>query len=98
MFMESCVEIISTVGFPIACVIAMGFFIKGVYDMMVTKSADREEKLYQVITDAQALNCKLSENNEQFAEVLRAYKADLEVIRADVSDIKDYFRSERNKE
>ena len=90
------VEIISTVGFPIVCVIGMGFFIKSVYDMMIVKNSEREDKLYKVISDSQILNSKLSDNNEQFAEVLRAYKADLEVIRTDVSEIKYYFQNRKD--
>mgnify|MGYP007057696341 CR=1 FL=1 len=91
------INIISTVGFPITCVIALGWFIRNVYDTMVTTTTNREEKLYKVIADAQAHNEVLTETNAEFAAVLRAYKADLEIIRNDVSEIKEHFREERNK-
>lgn len=95
--MDAWVSIITQVGFPIACVIALGFFIRSVYDTMVEKTGAREDRLYQVIADAQAQNQQLSAINAEFAEVLRAYKADLEVIREDVSEIKDYFRLEKER-
>ena len=71
------VQIITQVGFPIFCVLALGWFIRNVYDMMVQKSGEREERLYQVIVDAQAQNQQLAATNAEFAEVLRAYKEDL---------------------
>lgn len=94
--MDAWVTLITQVGFPIACVIALGIFIRTVYDTMVEKSGEREDRLYKVIAEAQAQNQQLSAINAEFAEVLRAYKTDLEVIREDVSEIKDYFRQERN--
>jgi hypothetical protein len=92
------VQIITQVGFPIFCVLALGWFIRNVYDMMVEKSGEREERLYQVIVETQAQNQQLASINAEFAEVLKAYKADLETIREDVSEIKDYFRTEKRKE
>lgn len=94
--MDAWVTLITQVGFPIACVIALGIFIRTVYDTMVEKSGEREDRLYKVIAEAQAQNQQLSAINAEFAEVLRAYKTDLEVIREDVSEIKDYFKQERN--
>lgn len=94
--MEVWVEVITQVGFPIACVIALGFFIRNVYNDMIVKTGAREEKLYKIIVDAQAQNQELAATNAEFAEVLRCYKADLETIREDVSEIKNYFKSERN--
>lgn len=89
--METVVPLITQVGFPIACVIALGFFIRSVYDTMVEKSGAREERLYKVIADAQAQNQRLSDINAEFADVMRAYKADLEKIKEDVTDIKEYI-------
>ena len=42
--MEVYANIISTVGFPIACVIALGFFIYKAWNDMSKRSTEREEK------------------------------------------------------
>lgn len=58
--MESIIQIIQTLGFPIACVLGMGYFIFNIWDRqtkewkasqdaMAERCQAREEKLYQQI-------------------------------------------------
>lgn len=76
--MEAIIEVISTVGFPIACVLALGFFIWKIYNQSVA----REATLLQEIKESRAINAK-------FAELIAGYEVKLDEIRTDVKDIKD---------
>ncbi|HEY8541670.1 MAG TPA: hypothetical protein VIL29_04755 [Pseudothermotoga sp.] len=98
--MENMINIISTLGFPIACVLAMGSFIYVAFKMFMAKSDKREDRLYELVADIQATNEKLLATNAGFVDVLEKYNADLSAIKADVSDIKDFLefnKSSTNK-
>ena len=71
------VELISTVGFPIALVIGMGIFIFKIY----TQSVKREETLMEEI--------KLNrEVNAEAVATIAKYAEKLDVIQTDVNEIK----------
>jgi hypothetical protein len=72
------VELVSTLGFPIACVIALGVLVWHIYKQSVV----REEKLMQEITENRLINTK-------FAEIIAGYDITLSEIKNDVKDIKD---------
>ena len=76
------IELISTVGFPIACVIAMGWFIFKIYN----QSIRREDELRSEIKENQKINGK-------FAEIISQYEIKLDEIKADVKDIKDILHT-----
>lgn len=76
-------ELISTVGFPIALVIAMGFFIWTIYK----QSVDREEKLMTEIAENRMVN-------EKAIETLAVYAERLGVIENDVREIKEIITHE----
>lgn len=71
-------ELIATLGFPIALVIAMGAFIWIIYKQSVT----REEKLMAEITENRLVN-------EKAIETLTVYAERLGIIESDVKEIKD---------
>lgn len=81
-------QVITTLGFPIFCVIAMGWFISKLWNKSQEQNEKREEKLYEVIGKAQTQNEQLSKTNAEFVKVLDDYKLDLETIKTDVADIK----------
>lgn len=81
-------NLITALGFPIACTIALGFFVWKIWQQDKADSTKREEKLYTVITESQVQNKQLSKTNAQFVSVLSTYKSDLEEIKNDISDIK----------
>lgn len=89
--MEAFANLVSSIGFPIACVIAMGYFIYIAFNKFMAKSEKREEKLYEMLGETQLTNEKLLETNASFVGVLEKYNADLTGIKADVSDIKDFL-------
>ena len=72
------VEVISTLGFPIACVMALGIFVWNIYKQSVV----REDKLMQEITENRLVNTK-------FAEIIAGYDITLGEIKSDVKEIKD---------
>ena len=71
------IELITSVGFPIALVIAMGAFILRIYN----QSVKREEALMEEIR----LN---RETNAKAIETIAQYSNTLEVIKTDIGDIK----------
>lgn len=84
-------SLITSVGFPIVCVIALGWFIYTIFIRITANAEKREEKLYSFIAEAQATNEKLLETNAGFVSVLDAYKSDLVEIKNDVAVIKENF-------
>ena len=72
------VELISTLGFPIACVVAMGWFIFKIYN----QSISRENELRDEIKENQKINGK-------FAEIINRYSLELGEIKSDVKEIKE---------
>lgn len=98
--METIVEIITTLGFPIACVLAMGFFIYKIYnDMKSDKETARQENKENM--DAVQARCKeredklyeeIKENREVNAQAIATiahYAEKFDVIQQDIHDIKD---------
>lgn len=71
-------ELIGSVGFPIAMVIALGFFVWTIYK----QSVKREERLMAEITENRLIN-------EKFAEIIAGYEITLGDIKTDIRDIKD---------
>lgn len=84
--------LITSLGFPIVCVIALGWFIYKAFEKFTSQSEKREEKLYTVIAQAQETNERLTQTNAEFVSVLNTYKSDLEDIKSDVSEIKQTMK------
>lgn len=78
MTFEMIMEAVATLGFPIVCVGALGFFVWQIYK----QSVKREETLMAEITENRLVN-------QQFAELIGKYDVKLEAIQNDVKDIKD---------
>ena len=79
------VEIIGSLGFPIACVLALGFFVYKIWQQSVV----REEKLMAEITENRLVNEKAIETIAQFAERFTHIEEDVAEIKNDVVLIKD---------
>ena len=91
--MDAVLQAISTVGFPIACAVVMGWFIYKIYTNTTEQNktnmaavqercAEREEKLYTQIQKAQEIN-------GQAIATITLYAEKLDAIQADVKDIKE---------
>lgn len=74
-------SIISNVGFPIFCVLALGYFIWKAFNMVMTNNKEREAKLYNVIADVRAQLKSASETNASFIKVLEAMSEDIDEIK-----------------
>lgn len=79
------VELLTTVGFPIVCVIALGWFVWHIYK----QSVEREEKLMTEITENRLINTK-------FAEIIAGYEITLDEIKDDIKDIRDTLHIAEN--
>lgn len=80
---------ITTLGFPIVCVVFLGWFIWKIWLRQQEQNERREEKLYTCITEAQNVNKQLIETNSEFMEVLTDYRSDLDEIKQNVNEIKN---------
>lgn len=78
MEMATLMEIIGSLGFPIAMVIALGYFVFQLWK----QSVKREETLLTEITENRLIN-------QQFAEIIGKYEITLGEIKTDIKDIKD---------
>lgn len=83
---------ISTLGFPIVCVLFLGWFIWKIWMSQQDQNKEREDKLYDYIGKAQAVNEQLTKTNSEFVEVLHSYKSDLDTIKNDVTEIKQNMK------
>lgn len=83
---------ISTLGFPIVCVLFLGWFIWKIWMSQQDQNKEREDKLYEYIGKAQAVNEELTKTNSEFVEVLHSYKSDLDTIKNDVTEIKQNMK------
>lgn len=92
--MEAWTQVISTVGFPIACVIGLGYFVFIIYQKTTAENEKREDKLYEIIATSQTNNDKLIEANKGFVAVLETYKNDIKEIKHDIEDIKEIIVKE----
>jgi hypothetical protein len=81
--MEQFLPIIAEVGFPIACVIALGFFVWKLYQ----QSVERENKLYAEIDASREVNAKAIETLAIYSEKLGTIQSDIAEIKSDVAVI-----------
>ena len=80
---------ITTLGFPIVCVVFLGWFVWKIWLRQQEQNEQREEKLYACITEAQSVNERLVETNSEFMSVLANYESDLDEIKQNVTEIKN---------
>lgn len=85
MELASILEIISTVGFPIAAVVAMAWFVFKIYK----KSEEREDKLMEELQECRLINAKAIETITLYAERLTHIEESITEIKDDVILIKD---------
>ena len=83
--MEYFVEIVSSLGLPIALVLAMGLFIYKLWQ----QSVEREKALMTEITENRLVNAKAIETITLYAERLGHMETDIVDIKNDVTTIKN---------
>lgn len=86
------VELIPSLGFPIICVLVLGWFIYKIYndttkqnvenmEKMQARCQEREDKLYTQLE-------KQNEINGKFAAIIAQYDVKLDTIQKDIDEIK----------
>lgn len=98
MEMANITELISSFGFPVACVIALGWFafymVKKItedngktMEQMRARCDAREEKLYEEIKENREVNARAIETISKYAEKLDAIQHDVNDIKTDITII-----------
>lgn len=92
MNVETLTSLITSLGFPIVCVLGMGYFIFTIYK---NTTKENKENMEQVQARCAAREAKLFEEiklnrevNAKAIETIALYAEKLEIIQHDVSDIK----------
>jgi esterase/lipase len=80
MNINDIITLITNVGFPIVCVLGMGYFIWQLYK----QSIEREVKLTQQIDESRAINAKAIDTIAHYAEKLETIQQDVKDIKKDV--------------
>lgn len=99
--MEEWVNVISTLGFPTACVIALAAFIFYIYKQTTKENAanmekvqarckEREDKLYTELAKSQEVNSKAIETIAHYAEKLDVIQKDISDIKTDITIIRSH--------
>jgi hypothetical protein len=91
---EMATNLITNLGFPIFCVIALGFFIYKSYSKITDRNIEREDKLYKVLNKTQVQLDKLEEINEGFVKTLEVFTKDNQQIKKDIEVIKEKIMKE----
>ena len=84
--------LITSVGFPIFCVLALGFFIYKSYENIEKRNEGREEKLYSMLANSQSAIDNAIETNAKFVAQLENMQNNVNRISDDVDDIKEYLK------
>lgn len=98
MDISAITNIISNLGFPIACVIGLalfaGYMVKHTNEInaknmeqVQNRCKEREEKLYEEIRANREINAKAIETIAHYAEKLDVIQSDIKEIKQDVSMI-----------
>lgn len=97
--MDQWVSMVSTLGFPIACVVAMGAFIFYIYKQTTKENAEnmekvqarnkeREDKLYAELALSREINGQAIATIAKYAEKLDVIQKDISDIKTDITVIK----------
>lgn len=95
---QSFTTIVSTVGFPIACAVFMGWFILHIYNTwtqdnqklvenLQAQSKEREDKLYDRLTENQRIVGEAVGTIAKYADRLETIQNDISEIKTDITVI-----------
>lgn len=83
---------ISNIGFPIFCVLALGYFVWKAFNIVITSNKERETMLYNTIAEIRAQLSAASKTNAEFVRVLDGMQTSMNGIKEDVEDIKEKIK------
>ena len=84
--------LITSIGFPIFCVLALGFFIYKSYENIEKRNEGREEKLYTMLANSQSAIDNAIDTNAKFVAQLESMQNNVNRISDDVDDIKEFLK------
>lgn len=83
---NSITQIISTVGFPIFCVVCLGYFVWKAFNMVMQNNKEREAKLYDTIAEIRGQLKEASTTNASFIKILETMSKDIEDIKEKIKE------------
>lgn len=95
--MDAVVNVISTVGFPIFCVLALMYFILKSTTRTNDENKDREERLYSTISKQSDIMKEMSDTNAKFVEIVNELKAKIGEVENDVAEIKTIISTRKDE-
>ena len=87
MDISTLTELITSLGFPIAVCVAMGFFIYKIYIKSIEQNEIREDKLMAELIENRKTNAEAISTIAKYAERLDIIQEDVKEIKSDVSMI-----------
>ena len=87
MDISTLTELITSLGFPIAVCVAMGFFIYKIYIKSIEQNEIREDKLMAELIENRKINAEAISTIAKYAERLDIIQEDVKEIKSDVSMI-----------
>lgn len=100
MDVNTLTTLITTLGFPIVCVVGLGWFIYKIYidtqeqnklnmDKVQERCKEREDKLYQEIKENREVNAQAIATIAMYADKIGHIETSIDNIKMDVAIIKD---------
>ena len=86
--MTDAVSVITNVGFPIFCVLALGGLVWKGFDKITSSNAEREKLLYSMLGETRAQLDEAIKINASFVEILSDLKTNMSNVQEDVVKIK----------
>lgn len=87
--MQELFQLITTVGFPIAACVYLGLFIEKSYKSLAERADNRENKLYETITNQEKILIDICKTNTNFVKTLEVLSDKLSETQEDVEEIKN---------
>lgn len=82
------VDLITNLGFPIACVVVLAVFAWKMIQTNEQNQKEREDKLYFELGECRQINDKAIQTIAQYADRLEGIQADVKEIKTDITVIK----------
>lgn len=95
--MQDITNMISMVGFPIFCTLALGGFVYKAFQSITGSNQAREAKLYEMLGETRAQLEKAMEVNASFVEVLTDLKNNVDTVQDDIVKIKSTLKLKDEK-
>ena len=84
--------IISTVGFPIFCTLALGYFVFKAFQSITSANQEREKDLYKMLGETREQLNNAIRVNTSFVEILSDLKNNVSSVQDDIAEIKSNLR------